>query len=44
MKNLLNYFGTFAGQVIFTLSGILVEKINKALTRKRTRTTKTIKE
>jgi len=44
MKNLLTYFGTYAGQVIFTVSGILVEKINKALKRKRTRTTRTIEE
>jgi len=40
MKNLFTYFGTFAGQVIFTISGLIVEKINKALTRKRTRTIK----
>ena len=43
MKNLFTYLGTFAGQVIITVSGMLVEKINKALTKKRNRT-RTIKE
>ena len=43
MKNLLIYCGTFAGQVIFTLSSLLVEKINNAINKKRTRT-RTIKE
>lgn len=37
MKNILSYFATFTGQVIFTLSSLLVEKINRALTRNKTR-------
>ena len=44
MKNLFIYCGTFAGQMIFTLSSLLVEKINDVLTKKRSRTKTEIKK
>ena len=37
MKTIVSYLATFTGNVIVTLSSLLVQKINKALTRNRTR-------
>ena len=37
MKNLIVHFGTFASSVIISLSSLLIEKINKALSRNKTR-------